>query len=81
MEDKLLLSKDYLNEALKCSSIKCVGEVCSNLETITNPEELKQTVKNTIYQNFRDLKAQIEAFDSGVKFIHNSPISLPNSKA
>jgi GMP synthase PP-ATPase subunit len=73
MDIKLEISKTYLDEALKASSIKCVGEVCSNLETVSKPEELKQTIKNTIYQNFRDLKAQIEAFNSGVKFISNGP--------
>lgn len=69
MDIKIEISKDYLEGALKSSSIKCVGEVCSNLETITNSDELKKVIKNTIYQNFRDLKAQIDAFNDGVKFL------------
>jgi GMP synthase PP-ATPase subunit len=69
MENKLEISKEYFDEVIKHASIKLVGEVCSNMETITNPEELKQTIKNTIYQNFRDLKAQLEAFNNGVQFI------------
>ena len=66
---KLEISKQYLDECLKSSSVKCVGECMASMEQISNPVELKQVIKNTIYQNFRDLKGQIDAFDSGVKFI------------
>ncbi len=68
-EIKLEISKSYLDECLKSASLKCVGECMACTEIITNPIELKQSIKNAIYQNFRDLKAQIEAFDLGVKFI------------
>lgn len=67
--EKLEISEKYLNDTLESSSIKLVGETMSNFESISNLAELKKVVKNTIYQNFRDLKAQIMAFNSGVKFI------------
>ena len=69
MGNKLEIAEDYLDEVIKHAGIKLVGEALSNMETITNPEELKKSIKNTIYQNFRDLNAQIHAFDCGVKFI------------
>ena len=73
MENKLEISESYLLDCLKSGSNKMVGEVMSKFETITNLDELKIVVKNTIYENFRDLKAQMMAFDSGVKFIKPSP--------
>lgn len=69
MENKLEISEKYLNDSLESAGVKLVGEVMSNFESITNQTDLKKVVKNTIYQNFRDLKAQIMAFNSGVKFI------------
>ena len=73
--NKLEISEDYLDETIRHAATKLVGEVCSNLETITNPEELKKTVKNTIYQNFRDLDGQIRAFDCGVRFVSSKPLA------
>jgi hypothetical protein len=66
---KLEIDELYLSQTIDVAARKLVGELCSNLETISNPAELKTTAKNTIYQNFRDLLAQIKAFDSGVKFV------------
>jgi len=67
---KLEIAEDYLVITLKNAAIKLVGESMANLETISNPDELKKTIKNTIYQNFRDLEGQIKAFDCGVKFVY-----------
>jgi len=67
---KLEIAEDYLIITLKNAAVKLVGECMANLETISNPDELKKTVKNTVYQNFRDLEGQIKAFDCGVKFVY-----------
>lgn len=69
MDKKLEISEEYLNNTLKVAGTKMVGEVLSNIENISNLNELKSVVKNTIYQNFRDMTAQIQAFNDGVKFI------------
>ena len=66
---KLEIAEDYLDEVIRHAGNKLVGELMSAMETISNPEELKKSVKNTVYQNFRDLNGQIHAFDCGVKFI------------
>jgi len=68
MNNKLEISEDYLMVTLNSAAVKLVGEVMSNFDSISNPEDLKKTVKNTVYQNFRDLSGQIKAFDCGVKF-------------
>lgn len=73
---KLEIDDVYLRNTIDTAATKLVGELCANLETISNADELKKTAKNTIYQNFRDLTAQIRAFDCGVKFIR----PLANSK-
>jgi len=69
MMNKLEIAEDYLVDVLKQASIKLVGETMANFDNISNTEDLKKSVKNTIYQNFRDLNGQIRAFDCGVRFI------------
>ena len=69
MDKKLEISEQYLNDVLQAAGTKLVGETMSKFESISNLAELKVVVKNTIYENLRDLKAQINAFNSGVKFI------------
>lgn len=66
---KLEIAETYLNDVLKRSSIKTVGEVLTRIETISDINELKAAIKDTIYENFRDLKTEIRAFDCGVKFV------------
>jgi hypothetical protein len=68
MDKKLEISENYLILLIKQSANKTVGELMSLHETISNPEELKRAVKNSIYQNFRDFEATVKAFDYGIKF-------------
>lgn len=72
--NKLEIAEVYLDDALRHAASKLVGELMSQFESISNLNELKICVKNTVYQNFRDLQGQIKAFDAGVKFI--SPKSI-----
>ena len=69
MEKKLEISEEYLNNVLKSAGTKMVGETLAIIEVVAKLEDVKQLIKNNIYQNFRDLKAQLEAFDKGCKFI------------
>lgn len=71
---KLEISECYLENVVKRASTQLVGELLANIENISNLDELKKTAKNTVYQNFRDLTAQIKAFDSGVKFTRPSTV-------
>jgi hypothetical protein len=68
MDNRLEVSESYLEAVVKRAATQLVGELLANIETVSNLDELKKTAKNTVYQNFRDLSAQIKAFDSGVKF-------------
>lgn len=74
MDVKLEISDSYLNDVLKSAAIKQVGEVMSLFETISDINELKLAVKNSIYQNYRDLNGQVRAFDSGVRFVRSCPV-------
>ena len=67
---KLEIAEDYLVITLKNAAVKLVGESLAEFETISNPDEFKKSLKNCIYQNFRDLEGQIKAFDCGVKFVY-----------
>jgi hypothetical protein len=69
MEKKLEIGEEYLKNTLKAASSKMVGETLAILEVVKNIEDMKQLVKNNIHQNFRDLQAQIQAFNDGIKFI------------
>ena len=68
MDKKLEISENYLILLIKQSANKTVGELMSLHETISNPDELKKAVKNSIYQNFRDFESTVRAFDYGIKF-------------
>ena len=67
--EKLEISAKYLEDCINASSSKLVGEVMRKFETLSKQEEIKQAVKDCVYENFRDMKAQIRAFNYGVKFI------------
>ena len=68
MEQKLEISEAYLDEALAQSSKTLVGKIMKRFETLDDKETIKIQTKELVYELFRDLKAQLKAFNSGVKF-------------
>lgn len=72
---KLEIADDYLTEVINHAASKLVGESMSAFENVSNHDELKKVIKNTIYQNFRDLEAQVRAFDCGVKFVNSKSLT------
>ena len=69
MEQKLEISESYLDEALTNASKTLVGKIMKRFETLGDKETIKIQSKELIYELFRDLKAQLKAFNCGVQFI------------
>lgn len=69
MDEKLEISEVYLDQVLKSSAISLVGEVMKRFEILDDKDAVKADAKELIYEKFRELKSQIKAFNSGVKFI------------
>jgi hypothetical protein len=69
MEEKLEISEVYLDEALSTASKTLVGKIMKRFETLDDKETIKIQSKELVYELFRDLKAQLKAFNCGVKFI------------
>lgn len=70
MDDTLIVSKEYFEKLIEKTGRQMMGEVMSQFET-GNPSipSIKQAVKDTIWENYRDFTAQMKAFSKGVKFI------------
>ena len=69
MEEKLEIGEAYLDEALSTASKTLVGKIMKRFETLEDKETIKVQSKELVYELFRDLKAQLKAFNCGVKFI------------
>lgn len=69
MENKLEISEAYLDQILKASASSLVGEIMKRFEILENKDAVKADTKELVYEKFRELKGQIKAFNSGVKFI------------
>jgi len=63
------VSKEYLDKVIDLCSRTLVGKVMKRFELFTDREILKKGIKELIYENYRDLKALLESFSFGVKFI------------
>ena len=68
MDDKFEISEKYLDDVLKRASQSLVGEVMKRHEILKNSDDVKKETKELIYEKFRELKALIKAFNSGVIF-------------
>ena len=68
MDDKFEISEKYLDDVLKRASSSLVGQAMKRFELHKNNDDVKKEVKELIYEKFRELKALIKAFNSGVIF-------------
>ncbi len=52
---EIRLDSKYLNQLLKEQSRKAAGIIMKRFEVINNRDDLKNAVKELIYENYRDL--------------------------
>ena len=64
--EKYNINKSFIRYLLTNNSQSLVGKTMKRFETITNKEELKQNIKDLIYEQYRDLESQIFAFSKGL---------------
>lgn len=62
------VSEKYLEELIKKGSRSLVGEIMKRFELFDNKEEIKKSVKELVYENYRKIEALIKAFSCGVTF-------------
>ena len=72
MGKKIVLDKVYLDETIGVSFRGLVGEMMKRFELFSDKEDIKKECKELAYEKMRDLKAQLSAFDCGVRFVSAS---------
>lgn len=73
--DKYIISKEHMDEIIKKSSRSLVGTLLKRIEVLEEQKTLtselyKSLIRELVYENYRQLKALIQSFSSGVKFIN-----------
>jgi len=69
MNKEYRVSEKYLEEVIEKSSRALVGMVMKRFEIFKDKEDIKSSIKELIYENYRNLKGLIKSFSNGVKFI------------
>ncbi len=62
------ISEEYLSKMLDEKSKATVGRILKRVETIADMKTLKEELKNVVYEEFRDIKTTLDAFNSGILF-------------
>ena len=65
------ISKDYLNILFKAKARTIAGRVLRRIETISDVETLKDSIKDLVPEEMRDLLTTIEAYHNGAIFSLN----------
>jgi len=68
MEKEYKISEKFLEEIIKKSSQSLVGMAMKRFEILEDKEAIKVSIKELIYENFRNFKALVESFSFGVEF-------------
>ncbi len=68
MEKEYKVSEKFLDDAIDKASRTLVGMVMKRFEIFDNKEDIKKSIKELIYENYRVLKDLIKSFSFGVKF-------------
>jgi len=60
------LTEDFLNNTLDACSRTTVGKILKRIDLFGDKEILKKDCKELIYEEYRSLKALLEAYSSGL---------------
>jgi len=69
MEDELRISKEFLDKTVDGHARILVGVIMKRFEAFSDITVIKSSIKELIYENSRTLKATLESFSNGVRFI------------
>ena len=67
--EKYIITENHLKEIIDKCSKSLVGKVMKRFEILKSKEDIKKDTKELIYEAFREAKALIISFSSGIKFI------------
>ena len=62
------ITEKFLDEAIDKASRALVGMVMKRFEIFDDNDDIKKSIKELIYENYRVLKDLIKSFSFGVKF-------------
>jgi len=79
-EKKKEVFVDFMNEILGRSSKKLVGKCLKRFEIIEDKPTLKNSLKELIYESFRDMTDVFCAYKMGLEFSSFKFISKPKSE-
>ena len=71
-EKELIITEEYLEQVTSKWATSLVGKIMKRFEILNDKETIKKDIKELIYENIRDLKVNIKAFNWGVKFNRTS---------
>lgn len=72
MENKeYKVSEEYLDEVIDKRAKALVGIIMKRFEIFEKKEDIKKSLKELIYENYRVVKSLIKGFSTGVKFNTN----------
>jgi len=69
MKKEYKVSEEFLDDLISKSSKSLVGIVMKRFEVLEDKEAIKASVKELIYENYRNFKELLKSFSFGVKFI------------
>jgi len=62
------ISKEHLEKVISNCSRALVGKVMKRFEIFDNKDTIKSSIKELVYENYREAQALIESFSYGVDF-------------
>ena len=67
MEDIIILTKSDLTKILSDASRASVGKIMKRIEISQNLSQSKAEIKEVIYEEFRNVKTQLECYSKGIQ--------------
>ena len=65
---KYTVSEKYLDDLIDKASRNLVGKIMKRFEILSNNEDIKKSIKELCYENYRIFKEFIKSFSCGVEF-------------
>lgn len=62
---ELKITEEYLNELINFSAKKCIGIILKRIDILEDRKALKDVVKECIYEQHRNIKDLIKAYNRG----------------
>jgi len=66
------ISANFLDKTINDFAKTLVGKTCKRFEILDNKEDIKNELKELIYEHHRALKNNLISFSGGIKFINKN---------